>query len=212
MAEPVVTIAVDGPAASGKGTLARRLADHFGLNHLDTGGLYRAVAVRVLRQGGDPADEASGETAAQNLETQDLEAPNLRAEEVGQAASIVSAHPKVRAALLIYQRDFAATPPGAVLDGRDIGTVVCPEAGAKIYLDASLETRAKRRVKELRLRGVESIESRVLQEMQDRDARDSGRAVAPLKAAEDALTMDTTDLSPDEVFDRALSYIAARLE
>ena len=212
MAEPVVTIAVDGPAASGKGTLARRLADHFGLNHLDTGRLYRAVAVRVLRQGGDPADEASGETAAQNLETQDLETPNLRAEEVGQAASIVSAHPKVRAALLIYQRDFAATPPGAVLDGRDIGTVVCPAAGAKIYLDASLETRAKRRVKELRLRGVESIESRVLQEMQDRDARDSGRAVAPLKAAEDALTMDTTDLSPDEVFDRALSYIAARLE
>ena len=98
------------------------------------------------------------------------------------------------------------------MDGRDIGTVVCPEAGAKIYLDASLETRAKRRVKELRLRGVESIESRVLQEMQERDARDSGRAVAPLKAAEDALTMDTTDLSPDEVFDRALSYIAARLE
>ena len=212
MAERVVTIAVDGPAASGKGTLARRLADHFGLRHLDTGGLYRAVAVRVLRHGGDPGDEAGGATAAQNLEAQDLEAPNLRAEETGQAASIVSAHAKVRAALLIYQRDFAATPPGAVLDGRDIGTVVCPEADAKIYLDASLEARAKRRVKELRLRGVESIESRVLQEMQDRDARDAGRAVAPLRAAEDALTMDTTDLSPDAVFDRALSYIAARLE
>ena len=209
--KPAVKIAVDGPAASGKGTLARRLADHFGLSHLDTGGLYRAVAVRVLRQGGDPSDEIAGENAAQNLEKRDLEAPNLRAEEVGQAASIVSAHPTVRAALLVYQRSFAATPPGAVLDGRDIGTVVCPEADAKIYLDASVEARAKRRVKELRLRGVESIESRVLQEMQDRDARDSGRAVAPLRAADDALKIDTTDLSPDEVFDRALSYIAARL-
>lgn len=209
--KPAVKIAVDGPAASGKGTLARRLADHFGLSHLDTGGLYRAVAVRVLRQGGDPSDETAGENAAQNLATPNLEAPNLRAEEVGQAASIVSAHPTVRAALLVYQRNFAATPPGAVLDGRDIGTVVCPEADAKIYLDASVEARAKRRVKELRLRGVESIESRVLQEMQDRDARDSGRAVAPLRAADDALKIDTTDLSPDEVFDRARSYIAARL-
>ena len=209
--KPAVKIAVDGPAASGKGTLARRLADHFGLSHLDTGGLYRAVAVRVLGQGGDPSDETTGENVAQNLEKRDLEAPNLRAEEVGRAASIVSAHPAVRAALLVYQRTFAATSPGAVLDGRDIGTVVCPEADAKIYLDASVEARAKRRVKELRLRGVESIESRVLQEMQDRDARDSGRAVAPLRAAGDALRIDTTDLSPDKVFDRALSYIAERL-
>ncbi len=209
--KPAVKIAVDGPAASGKGTLARRLADHFGLSHLDTGGLYRAVALRVLGQGGDPSDETTGENAAQNLEKRDLEAPNLRAEEVGRAASIVSAHPAVRAALLVYQRTFAATSPGAVLDGRDIGTVVCPEADAKIYLDASVEARAKRRVKELRLRGVESIESRVLQEMEDRDARDSGRAVAPLRAADDALRIDSTDLSPDEVFDRALSYIAERL-
>ena len=209
--KPAVKIAVDGPAASGKGTLARRLADHFGLSHLDTGGLYRAVALRVLGQGGDPSDETTGENAAQNLEKRDLEAPNLRAEEVGRAASIVSAHPAVRAALLVYQRTFAATSPGAVLDGRDIGTVVCPEADAKIYLDASVEARAKRRVKELRLRGVESIESRVLQEMQDRDARDSGRAVAPLRAADDALRIDSTDLSPDEVFDRALSYVAERL-
>ena len=209
--KPAVKIAVDGPAASGKGTLARRLADHFGLSHLDTGGLYRAVALRVLGQGGDPSDETTGENAAQNLEKRDLEAPNLRAEEVGRAASIVSAHPAVRAALLVYQRTFAATSPGAVLDGRDIGTVVCPEADAKIYLDASVEARAKRRVKELRLRGVESIESRVLQEMEDRDARDSGRAVAPLRAADDALRIDSTDLSPDEVFDRALSYVAERL-
>jgi cytidylate kinase len=203
-------IAVDGPAASGKGTLARRLADHFGLGHLDTGALYRAVAVRVLRAGGDPADAATGETAALSLAPKDLESPNLRDEEVGQAASIVSVHPPVRAALLAYQRDFAATPPGAVLDGRDIGTVVCPRADAKIYLQASAEARARRRAKELRFRGVESIESRVLQEMQDRDARDSARAVAPMKAAADALEIDTTELSPDEVFDLALSYVAAR--
>ena len=204
-------IAIDGPAAAGKGTLARRLADHFTLRHLDTGGLYRAAAVRLLESGGDPADAATAEAAARNLAENDLKSPHLRDEEVGQAASILSAHPPVRAALLAYQRDFAATPPGAVLDGRDIGTVVCPEATGKIYLEASAETRAARRAKELRLRGVESIESRVLQEMKDRDARDSGRAVAPLKAAEDALTIDTTDLSPDEVFDLALSYIAARV-
>jgi cytidylate kinase len=203
-------IAVDGPAASGKGTLARHLADHFGLRHLDTGGLYRAVGACVLRDGDDPADAGASEAAAYNLTESDLKAPNLRDEEVGQAASILSVHPPVRAALLAYQRDFANTTPGAVLDGRDIGTVVCPEAAAKIYLAASPEVRAARRAKELRLRGVESIESRVLQEMKDRDARDSGRAVAPLKAAEDALTIDTTGLSPDEVFDLALSFIAAR--
>ena len=209
---PIVVIAVDGPAASGKGTLARRLAKHFGLLHLDTGGLYRAVAARMLRLGEDPSDSEAGEKAAKNLEDRDRSAPNLRAETVGQAASVVSAHPPVRAALLVYQRAFATTPPGAVLDGRDIGTVVCPEANGKIYLDASIEARAMRRVKELRLRGAESIESRVLQEMQDRDARDSGRAVAPLKPAKDALKIDTTFLTPDEVFDRALTYIAARLE
>ena len=209
---PAIVIAVDGPAASGKGTLGRRLAERFGLRHLDTGGLYRAVAARMLRLGEDPANAQAGEEAANNLQDQDRNAPNLRAEEVGQAASIVSAHPPVRAALLTYQRAFAATPPGAVLDGRDIGTVVCPEADGKIYLDASVEARAERRVKELRLRGVESIESRVLQEMQDRDARDSGRAVAPLKAADDALKIDTTGLTPDAVFDRALTYLAARLE
>ncbi len=211
-AKRAVIIAVDGPAASGKGTLAKRLADRFALSHLDTGGLYRAVASRMLRQGGDPADETAGAKAAQNLEQKDLEAPDLRAEEVGQAASVVSAHAGVREALLAYQRQFAATPPGAVLDGRDIGTVVCPEADGKIYLEAPVEVRARRRVKELRLRGVESIESRVLQEMQDRDARDSGRAVAPLRAAADALKIDTSDLSPEEVFDRALSYLTARLD
>ncbi len=209
---PIVVIAVDGPAASGKGTLARHLAEHFSLRHLDTGGLYRAVAVRMLRLGEDLSDANAGKIAVKNLEDRDRNASNLRAEAVGQAASIVSAHPPVRSALLDYQRTFATTPPGAVLDGRDIGTVGCPEANGKIYLDASVETRTVRRVKELRLRGVESIESRVLQEMLDRDARDSGRAVAPLKAAEDALKIDTTGLTPGEVFDRALTYLAARLE
>lgn len=207
-----VVIAVDGPAASGKGTLSRRLAEHFGLPHLDTGGLYRAVATRLLRFGGDPADAEACAKAAKNLGDRDRKAPNLRAEEIGQAASVVSVHLPVRAALLAYQRTFAATPPGAVLDGRDIGTVVCPEADGKIYLDASIEARAARRVKELRLRGAESIESRVLKEMQDRDARDRGRAVAPLIAAEDALKIDTTGLTPSEVFDRALAYLAVRLE
>ena len=207
-----VVIAVDGPAASGKGTLASHLAEHFGFRHLDTGGLYRAVAARMLRLGDNPADEIVCEMAAKNLEDQDRKSPNLRAEEVGKIASVVSAHPPVRAALLVYQRAYASVPPGAVLDGRDIGTVVCPDANGKIYLDASVEARAKRRVKELRLRGVESIESRVLQEMQDRDARDSGRAVAPLRAAEDALRIDTTGLTPDEVFDQALNYLAERLE
>jgi len=208
----VLIIAVDGPAASGKGTLACRLADHLGLRHLDTGGLYRAVGARVLRDSDDPADAGASEAAACNLTESDLKAPNLRDEEVGQAASILSVHSSVRAALLAYQRDFANTLPGAVLDGRDIGTVVCPEAAAKIYLAASPEVRAARRAKELRLHGVESIESRVLQEMKDRDARDSGRAVAPLKAAEDALTIDTTGHSADEVFDLALSFIAARVD
>ena len=205
-------IAIDGPAAAGKGILAKRLAEHFGLALMDTGLIYRAVGMNVVRAGGDPEDAEAATAVAEQISAADLDVGDLRSDTAADAASKVSVVPGVRAALLAFQREFAANPSGgAVLDGRDIGTVVCPEADAKIYLDASVEARAKRRVKELRLRGVESIESRVLQEMQDRDARDSGRAVAPLKAAEDALTMDTTDLSPDEVFDRALSYIAERL-
>lgn len=206
-----IVIAVDGPAAAGKGTLGRRLAEHFGLRHLDTGLLYRAVAARVLRSGGDPSDPAAAVAAAQSLMPEDLEDPSLREERVSQAASQVASLDAVRAALLDYQRDFANTPPGAVLDGRDIGTVVCPDATAKLYLDASVETRAKRRAKELRSRGVESIESRVLQEMKERDARDSAREVAPLAPAGDALKIDTTDASPDEVFERALSFVASRV-
>lgn len=204
-------IAVDGPAASGKGTLSRRLADYLSYNYLDTGSLYRAVALRVLREGQDPNASDICEYVAQNLNEKDLDDPKLRDEKTGQAASIISAHPAVRDALLQYQRNFSQLKPGAVLDGRDIGTIVIPEAQAKLFLEASLEIRAHRRLKELQLRGVQSIESDVLQEMKDRDTRDSSRAVAPLRPADDAIIIDTTDLSPDEVFKKALLYVEARM-
>lgn len=206
-----IVIAVDGPAAAGKGTLGRRLAEHFGLRHLDTGMLYRAVAARILRTGGDPSDPKVAAATARSLVPEDLDDPTLRDEAVSQAASQVARLGAVRSALLSYQRDFANTPPGAVLDGRDIGTVVCPTATAKLFLDARIETRAKRRAKELRSRGVKSIESRVLQDMKERDARDSARDLAPLAPAGDALVIDTTDASPDEVFERALSFVAPRV-
>ncbi len=208
--EPLI-IAVDGPAASGKGLLARRLATHYALNHLETGLLYRAVGLRMLRAGDDPADEPSAAEAARSVVSADLEGPDLRDEAVSQAASVVAAYGAVREALLAFQRRFAATPPGAVLDGRDIGTVVCPGAQAKIYLDASLAVRADRRARELRSRGVESIESRVLKDMKARDTRDSSRAAAPLTPADGACRIDTSDLSPDQVFERAVSYVDSRL-
>ena len=202
---------MDGPAASGKGTLSRRLADYLSYNYLDTGSLYRAVALRVLREGQDPNASDICEYVAQNLNEKDLDDPKLRDEKTGQAASIISAHPAVRDALLQYLRNFSQLKPGAVLDGRDIGTIVIPEAQAKLFLEASLEIRAHRRLKELQLRGVQSIESDVLQEMKDRDTRDSSRAVAPLRPADDAIIIDTTDLSPDEVFKKALLYVEARM-
>ena len=202
-----LVVAVDGPAAAGKGTLARRLAQHLGLRYLDTGLLYRAVAAAMLARGLDPAEPAAAVEAARALHANDLAGPRLRDEEVAQGASVVAAHTAVRAALLAFQRRFAAAPPGAVLDGRDIGTVVCPDADAKLFVTASLEVRAARRLKELQERDVEGIESRVLQEMKERDARDSGRDVAPLKSADDAYLIDTTLLEPDEVFDRAVSFI-----
>lgn len=208
---PPLVIAVDGPAAVGKGTLARRLAAHYGLHHLDTGSLYRATALRVLRSGGDPAAEAEAEAAANGITDDDLGDPALRNEEVGQAASVVAAHGAVRRALLGYQRAFAARPPGAVLDGRDIGTVVCPDAQVKFYLEASAEVRAARRLCELRSRGVESIESRVLDEIIARDARDRRRSAAPMKPAADACRIDTTALGPDDVFERAVAIVDARL-
>jgi cytidylate kinase len=202
---------VDGPAASGKGTLARRLAAHYGLNYLDTGLLYRAVAHRVVCEGRDPADAVGAEAVAHEVDLAALEDPALRDEAVSQIASVVAAYPGVRAALLARQRALANTLPGAILDGRDIGTVVCPDAHVKIFLEASVEARAARRLKELRNRGDNGIKSRVLQDMKARDARDRAREAAPLKAAQDAFVIETDDLGPDEVFARAVGIIASRL-
>ena len=212
-------IAIDGPSAAGKGTLARRLAAALDFAFLDTGLIYRAVGAKVLARGLAPADSAAAEREAADLRPEDLEPANLgadlRAEAVSQAASEVAAHPEVRAALLAFQRRFAAAPPGgkagAVLDGRDIGTVVCPDAEVKVFLTAGLEARAERRLKELRERGEEAIYPRVLQEMQDRDTRDSGRAAAPLKPADDAIVLDTTEMDGDAVFAAVLAVAQARL-
>ena len=198
--EPLV-IAVDGPAASGKGTLARRLAAHYGLHHLDTGLLYRAVGLRAERDALDPV------VAAKALTMADLADPILREDGTAQAASRVAAMPAVRTALRALQHRFAAEPPGAVLDGRDIGTVVFPAAPIKIYVDATPEARAKRRHEELIGRGLASIYSRVLQDMRERDARDRGRTVAPLKPAEDALIIDSSALDADQVFALAVAHI-----
>lgn len=200
-------IAVDGPAASGKGTLARRLAKHFGLNHLDTGSLYRAVAFRALTAGADPADPDAAVAAARQVEAGDLADPRLREDKVAQAASVVAAIPGVRTVLLAFQRDFARRAPGAVLDGRDIGTVVCPDADAKIFLTATVEARASRRFKELQAGGGPAIYERVLQDMMLRDARDRERRTAPLQRAVDAFELDTTALDADAAFAAALRYI-----
>ncbi|HZK91067.1 MAG TPA: (d)CMP kinase [Stellaceae bacterium] len=213
-----MVIAIDGPAASGKGTLARRIAQRFGLAHLDTGRLYRATALGVLAAGGDPEDSAAVEKAARNIDLSRLGDPRLLQENVARAASVVAAMPAVRAALLQAQRDFANHPPlvanraakGAVLDGRDIGTVVCPDADLKLFVTASAESRAARRVKELRASGAAAIYDDVLQDMRERDARDSGRRVAPLSAAPDAVTIDTTLLDADQAFEQA-SHLVARL-
>jgi CMP/dCMP kinase len=208
-------IAVDGPAASGKGTLARRIAQHFALAHLDTGGLYRAAALHALEAGSDPADPRAAEAAAARVGPGDLTDPRLREERVARGASVVAAIPGVRRALLAFQRDFARHPPGgvegAVLDGRDIGTVVCPEADAKLFVTASLEARARRRFKELRESGAEAIYDLVLQDMKDRDARDSQRRTAPLVPADGAFVLDTTALDADAAFAAALDFIGRKL-
>ena len=205
-------IAVDGPVAAGKGTLARRLAEALDCAYLDTGSIYRAVAARILAGGGDPEDPATAAAAARALTPADLERDDLRLEQVGQAASQVAAIPAVREALLAFQRDFASRPPGgkggAVLDGRDIGTVVCPDADKKFFLTASVEARAARRHKELIARGERSIYARVLQDLRERDARDSGRATAPLRAADDAVRLDTSGMDADEAFAVAMAEIA----
>lgn len=208
-------IAIDGPAAAGKGTLARRLAGHFELALLDTGLLYRAVGLEVVRRGGDPEEAGAAVEAARGLAPGDLEDTELRGDAAARAASRVAAIPEVRAVLLDFQRAFAARPPdgarGAVLDGRDIGTVVCPGADIKIFVTAGIEVRAGRRVKELRERGLEAIYARVLDEMKERDARDSGRDVAPLASADDAFVLDTSDLDAEAVFVTALDFIHSRM-
>jgi cytidylate kinase len=201
-------IAIDGPAAAGKGTLARRLAEHLNFAYLDTGLLYRAVGARAHVSGCDPVDAAATLTPA------DLDDPALRGEAAAQAASRVAANAAVRQALLEFQRRFAQSPPGgasgAVLDGRDIGTVVCPEATLKLFITASLEERAARRLKELRQRGSEAIDTDVLRDMRERDARDCERSVAPLEPAADSVIIDTSGLGPDAVFAAALAAWHAR--
>ena len=210
-----LVVAVDGPVAAGKGTLAVKLARHFGFAHLDSGALYRATAWRLLGGGGDPADAAAARRAAEALAPEDLTAPELRDEAVGEAASVVAAMPEVRAALLDYQRRFAAEPPGgapgAVLDGRDIGTVVCPDADVKLFVDATIEARAARRFRELVDRGEDTDFDQVLQDLARRDRRDSGRAAAPLKPAADAHLLDTTNLDIEASFRAARRIVAACL-
>ena len=209
-------VTIDGPAASGKGTLARRLADRFGFAHLDTGALYRATALRVLDQAEDPSDPAIAEAAARQVDMQMLSDPRLREPAVSAAASVVAAIPAVRGILLGLQRQFAAHPPapakGAVLDGRDIGSVVWPSADAKIFLTASTSARARRRLAELRQQGATAIYENVLQDMKERDARDSGRPTAPLIAAPDAIVIETTMLDADAVFERACDLIEYTLK
>ena len=208
-------IAIDGPAASGKGTLARRLAERFGLAFLDTGALYRATALRALETGRDLAERGVAEAAAKALRAEDLDNPRLREERVGEAASVVAAMPEVRVALLAFQSDFAHHPPagfkGAVLDGRDIGTVVCPDATVKLFVTASAKARALRRFKELQESGKIAIYQRVLQDIEHRDARDRQRSIAPLRPAEDAIELDTTALDADAAFERAVALIERRL-
>lgn len=210
-----IVIAIDGPAASGKGTLARRLAERLGFAHLDTGALYRATALLVLEQAGDPADPVTAARAAGLVKPELLSDPRLRDEAVSAAASIVAAIPAVRRALLDLQRDFAARPPkpakGAILDGRDIGSVVCPAAQVKLFVTASVEERARRRVEELRHQGTAAILEDVLQDLKERDARDSERRAAPLIATCDATVIDTTPLDADAVFERVSGVIAQAL-
>ncbi len=207
----VLVVAVDGPAAAGKGTLARRLSERLGLRRLDSGAIYRAAAARLLESGGDPADEARAAAAARALAPRDLERDGLRDRRIERAASELAAHPAVRAALLAFQRDYAATPPGAVIDGRDIGTVVCPEADVKLYVTASPEARARRRRDELLARGDAADLAAVAAEIAERDRRDTERACSPLRRAADAVPLDTTALDADETFRAALDIVRERL-
>ena len=200
-------IAIDGPAASGKGTLAKRIAAHFGLHHLDTGLLYRAVARDVQRLGAALDDAERAAAAARALDPAGLDDPDLRKPGAGEAASIVARIPQVRAALLEFQRSFARRPPGAVLDGRDIGTAVCPEADVKIYVTATPEVRAERRYLEMQGRGEAATYEGVLADIRRRDQRDASRDTAPMRSADDAFLLDTSNLDIEAAFDTAVGVI-----
>lgn len=205
-------IAIDGPAAAGKGTLARRLAARYKLAYLDTGSLYRAVGCKVLAEGGDPEDHQFAGRIAAELSLEGINQANLRTAEAGAAASKVAVIPGVRAALLDFQRRYAARDGGAVLDGRDIGTVVAPDADVKLFVTASPEERARRRFEELKLAGEPVGRQQILEEIIARDARDSGRADAPLCAARDAHLLDTTKLDIEAAFQMAVSLIDRAME
>jgi cytidylate kinase len=202
-------IAIDGPAASGKGTISKKLAAHYGLRHLDTGLLYRAVGKSVLDAGKRSDDENAALAAALTLDPTRFDEAVLKAAAVGEAASIVSAMPQVRAALLAFQRDFAAKPPGAVLDGRDIGTVICPQAEVKIFVTAAPEVRARRRALEFTATGKPMDEAAVLADIRARDARDMNRAAAPLKQAADAHLLDTTEMDISSAIRAAIDIVEA---
>ncbi|MDB5648161.1 (d)CMP kinase [Methylobacterium sp.] len=202
-----MVIAIDGPAASGKGTLAKRLAAHYGLPHLDTGLLYRAVALTVIDAGLNLDDHQAAARAAASLIADRLADPRLRERAMGEAASRISAVPAVRAALLAWQQRFAGGGSGAVLDGRDIGTVVCPNAPVKLFITAAPEERARRRHLELLRRGESATLSAILSDIVARDARDAQRSTAPLKAAADAVILDTTDLDAEEAFAAARAVV-----
>jgi cytidylate kinase len=207
-----VVIAVDGTAASGKGTIAKKLAAHFGFHHLDSGSLYRLVALGVSDAKGDPDDVDDALKAARAIDPAKANDPRIRSAEIGRMASQVSVFPKVRAALLEYQREFAARQPGAVIDGRDIGTIVCPSAQAKLFVDAAPEIRAHRRWLELKAYGDARDEAAILKEIRERDARDAARAVAPMKPAQDAALLDTSALDIDAAFKAALAIVERSLK
>jgi cytidylate kinase len=204
-------VAIDGPAASGKGTIGKRVAAHYGLAYLDTGTLYRAVARDTLASGGDPADAHAALKSAKALDPSTLGDASLRGLGLGEAASLVAKHGEVRKALLAYQRDFARAPCGAVLDGRDIGTVICPDADVKLFVTATAEERARRRYLELKQAGVAMTEAEVLADIRRRDERDKNRAAAPLRKAPDAYLLDTTNLDIDAAFKAAIDLIDAAM-
>jgi CMP/dCMP kinase len=209
-AKPALVIAVDGPAASGKGTIARALARHFDLPHMDTGLLYRAVALNLFRFGGDPGNEFEAMRAC-DLTSVSLDDPDLRSEIVGSIASRVSAYPSVREKLLERQRSFARQRGGAVLDGRDIGTIIAPGADVKLFVTAAVEVRARRRVAELLSRGISAHLDDVVIDLKARDARDSGRSTAPLLQAEDAERLDTSEMDVDEAIATAIALVEKAL-